>query len=603
MIPDLLIAVAQTSPTPGNVRANLADMLEKIRSARTAGAKLIVFPELATSGYMLGDRWEHDSLIREIESANEVLRQASLGIVVVWGTVVADWNKIGEDGRTRKYNAACIAVDGNYVSNGVLSWIPKTNLPKYRVFDDARHFYPAAKVALEMGIHLEDLLRPFSVLIDGKEVKLGLVCCEDIWDDEYRTKPALFYAERGANLLVDISSSPWTAEKWRARERILRARVHETGLPILYVNNVGLQNNGKNLIWFDGDSCYVNNTGQRTWRAPCNEEGLFLFRPGESTSDLVRPSSIEEILRVQVLSQRIFFDSFPKVVIGLSGGVDSMVEAALLTEAVGREKVLAVNMPTINNGATTKRIAAEGAKMLGVEYVVSPIQQVYEQELAELARLGFVPAQLTRENGQARLRGNRLAGIAQHLGGVFMNNGNKTEVALNYFTLYGDAAGAAAFLADLWKGQIYELASRLPIPQDVLHIPPSAELSPDQSVDEGKGDPIFYAYHDCLLRAFIEKRWDVTTVMQSLSNGGNNQLEHDLGCEPGVIDQFFGSKEDVVANLEWCWRQYSIEYKRVQLPPVLLTSRRAFGFDRRDTIAGAYFTNEYGLLRDEYLRN
>ncbi len=606
---DIKVAVAQMRPMISAIRHNVDCILKQIREAHIGGADIIVFPELATSGYVLGDRWEQEALIREIEALDEEIRAASMGIIVVWGSVKVDWQKIGEDGRVRKYNVARIAANGTWVSNGLLDgWIPKTNLPKYRIFDDARHFYTSANLAAEMGCKVDELLRVFSVQCRGKNLSLALTICEDLWEDEYLTKPSRIYGAQCPDLLIDISASPWTAGKCMARDRMLVRRVQDSGLPILYVNAVGLENNTKNLIWFDGDSAFVNTEGAIIWRAPQHSSGLF-YAELAGTQQVVpeRLSGVAEIHGALVSAMREFFGPFNRVVIGLSGGIDSAVSAALLVEALGPEKVLAVNMPTMFNSTTTQRLAAQCAGNLGIEYHVVPIQQLLDTHCAALTTAGFTyPEGLVLENIQARIRGAGIqATLAQMEGGVFVCNGNKTEVALNYFTLYGDGAGAAAFLADLWKGQVYELARFLNqragqelIPEGILTLVPSAELSEEQNVEEGKGDPIFYPYHDKLLRAFTERRWDPTTV---LAYAIANDLEAQLGCEPGTLGAFFSTRAAFVENLEWAWECYSVEFKRAQTPPVFLASRRAFGFDRRDTISAGYLTEEYRTLKARYL--
>ncbi len=611
------ITVAQINIESGNIKKNLSTILDAIASAKKNTSKMIVFPELSTCGYLLGDRFEYDAFIKEIEQANETIKKHSIGIVVVFGTVVADWNAIGEDGRVRKYNAVCIAHEGRWVSNGVLDgFIPKTNLPKYRIFDDARHFYPALLLAQEKGISLNELLQVFSVSLDDKKYSFALSVCEDLWEDEYNTKPSLVYKDQHPDLLIDVSQSPWTLGKWKARLRMLKKRATESNLPILYVNSVGLQNNGKNLVLFDGSSCLFNEKGNQVWQADTVKDGLYTITPSKLRTPITPFSSsqkaeIKELHDALVYAMKQFYAPFKKVIVGLSGGIDSALALTLLVEALGSDRVLTVNMPSAYNSSTTKSLAKECAKRLKVTYTVFPITTLYEEELRLLesscATSKEVIPMLVKENIQARLRGHILAAIAGKEGGVFTNNGNKTEVALNYFTLYGDAAGAAAFLGDIWKGQVYALARYCnttmgnPIPKGILTIVPSAELSPEQNVDEGKGDPIFYEYHDALLRLFTERRCDPTVVLRE-ALCGYEYVEELLMCKKGVIATHFKSKAVFVQNLEWAWRQYNTEFKRVQLPPVFLTSRRAFGFDRRDTIADAYFTKEYEMLKKKFLQ-
>ena len=310
---------------------------------------------------------------------------------------------------------------------------------------------------------------------------------------------------------------------------------------------------------------------------------------------------------------RDFYSDYKRVVIGLSGGIDSAVSLAMHVRALGADRVLAINMPTEFNSKTTKSLAALCAKNFGVEYKVVSIQEDYETRLRTLARTGYPnPNDFDRQNEQARIRGNVLADIsaceATRLSGRvgFTCNGNKTEVALNYFTLYGDGAGCSAFFADYWKGEMYELARYINervgkemVPQGIIDIVPSAELSATQNVDEGKGDPIFYPYHDKLLQSFTDKRWDPTNILQELALG---RLDEALGCARGTVKNYFKTPEAFIKDLEWAWGQYSYEGKRHMLPPGFLASRHGFGFDRRDTIADGYFTDEYLHLKEMYLQ-
>jgi NAD+ synthase (glutamine-hydrolysing) len=403
------ISIAQMKSIPMDLETNLQTMRQMIEEAKRSKTDIIVFPELCVSGYVLGDRFENVDFVTELQQANERIRAMSEGIVVIWGNIIIDESKIGEDGRIRKYNAACIAQNGSYVSNGVLiGYIPKNNLPKYRIFDDARHFYPAYKLAEEQGHTLQEFFKPFIVSVQGEEYSLALTVCEDLWEDEYTHKVSQLYKSENPDLLVDISASPWTLSKWKARERMLYKRVAGSGIPILYVNGVGLQNNGKNLIWFDGSSALVDRSGVFIFRAPSNQEGVYTTSIAEIAhhKEIAHIEEIEELYNALTASMKAFYEPLGTIVIGLSGGIDSAVSLALLRQVFPPEKVIAVNMPTRFNSKTTRSLAELCANNFGVNYYVVSIDKLFTEQVNLLESTFKEPlTTLTKENIQSRLRG------------------------------------------------------------------------------------------------------------------------------------------------------------------------------------------------------
>ena len=618
------IAVAQMGVVPGHPDVNVQKMVVEIEKARAQGCALIVFPEMAVPGYLLGDEWENAAFVNDCFAYNEVIKEATQGIAAIWGNVYVDAQKRGEDGRVRKYNAAFVAQNGEWVGNG---HVFKTLMPKYREFDDERHFYSLRKDAADQGVSLETLLQPFELEFDGVKRKLGVLLCEDMWSDDYSVNPIDLLLANGADALINLSCSPWTWRKNNKRHSVVRNRIQNHPVPFVYANNVGTQNNGKTIFMFDGNSTVYNPDGslQRV-ATDYIEETIYaeLFVPQQT----VCPNPVvgeerdrEELLAGLVYAIRSFFATFQskRVVIGLSGGIDSALSVALLTEALGAENVFAINMPSQFNSETTKGAARRLAENLGIHYTSISIQHSFENTVKELEAAVFerldgsqalVPVHLSglnRENIQARDRGSRvLAGVASALNAVFVNNGNKTETALGYATLYGDVNGALAPIADLYKLEVYELArfinqkkGREIIPATIFDIPASAELSADQNVDEGKGDPIFYPYHDKLVRAFVEFRLDPEDLLRYYQQGTLGAVLH---CEQTLIDNYFTTPEAFVADLEHKWRLYKLSYfKRIQAPPILAVSKRAFGFDLREAQNGVHYTREYQRLKTELL--
>ncbi|KXK08531.1 MAG: Glutamine-dependent NAD(+) synthetase [Microgenomates bacterium OLB22] len=622
------ISLAQLDITPGRPDLNAAKMLQEIHAARERGSDIIIFSEMAVPGYLLGDEWENDSFINDSLSYNEDILAASEGIAVIWGNVYAESDKKGEDGRTRKYNAVFVAQDRKWVSNGVFEGHTfKTLMPKYREFDDERHFYSLAKVSQERDVPISSLLKPFPLQIGEKTHMVGTILCEDMWCEDYPINPTKILVENGAEMIINLSCSPWTWRKNDKRHRVVRSLLKESQVPFVYVNNVGVQNNGKNVFLFDGGSAIYTEDGYlHAMTHDYTEEVLDVQLGRASTATISDPElsdeqDLKEVYDGLVFGLRHFFSTLPtkNVVIGLSGGIDSALSAVLLTAALGKEHVYAVNMPSKFNSHLTKGAAAALAQNLGIHYTIYPIQASIDQTIDELNHLVFTsqddskketPITVTpfiTENIQARDRGSRvLSAIAACLNGVFTNNGNKTETALGYATLYGDVNGAIAPLADLYKGEIYALARYINqlkgkdlIPTSIIDVVPSAELSADQDVTQGKGDPIIYPYHDKLLRSFIEFRRDPEYILDLYTK---ETLEESLKIEAGLVKKHFPTTESFISDLEHKWKLYKINYfKRIQTPPIITVSRRAFGFDLREAQNGIHFTRRYKELKERLL--
>ncbi|HWR39044.1 MAG TPA: NAD(+) synthase [Patescibacteria group bacterium] len=634
----LHIALAQLDVTPGRPDLNTASMLTMIASARENGVKLIIFPEMAIPGYLLGDLWEQSAFLRDCETYGQQIIAASEDIGIIFGNVAVDWDRCGDDGRVRKYNACFTAYNGRLIAPQGAQPYPyriKTLHPNYREFDDTRHFYSLRKLACERDQALTEFLQPTAVPFPGGDIHIGCVICEDGWNDDYPVNPLQILQNNGpVDIFVNISSSPYTLGKNNKRNRVFSRQASSLKTPLIYVNKVGLQNNGKTVYTFDGFSTVYDSSGQIIAHCtPFQETLRFVALPlnqneNSAPSALAVPpvddTSIETIYRAVHYGTKKFLAAIgmSKVVIGVSGGIDSAVAAALYTEILGPDNVLLINMPSRFNSSTTRDLALQLAKNLGCQYTVMPIQEAVENTVQQIqstpilhfsagkeSRLTVTPFIL--ENIQARDRSSRvLAAAAAAFGGGFTCNANKTELTVGYSTLYGDQSGFFAALADLWKHQIYALADYLNqivyqrevIPRATIEIIPSAELSADQSVDEGKGDPLIYPYHDYLFRAFMEF-WNRSTPEDVLLWYQEQTLESRLGCEPGLLSRVFPSPREFITDLERWWQLYAGMgvAKRIQAPPVLAVSRRAYGFDHRESQNTPYYTLAYRQLKEKLL--
>lgn len=620
--------------TPGRPDLNTKTMLTMIKEAKQQQVQIIIFPEMSIPGYFLGDTWEQRSFLRDCEEYGQEIIEASTQICIIFGNIAMDWNKVNDDGRVRKYNACFVANEGKLLGNDNFPY-PfriKTLLPNYREFDDSRHFYSLRKLATELDENINQLLQPVNISLAGKQLKLGCLLCEDGWCDDYTVKPVTAIHHNGpVDLFVNISSSPYTIGKNNKRHRIFSQQAKIANRPLIYVNNIGIQNNGKTIYTFDGCSTVYNHNGEIIEYCPAFSASikyidLYLAKDNVKDSPITIPyhdSDISMIYQGIAYGTKRFLESIglEKVVIGASGGIDSAVSAALYTNILGPENVLLVNMPSMYNSQTTKDLSAKLANNLGCLYTVMPIQEVIDYTIQQISNTPVINltngeqqqlpiSSFVVENIQARDRSSRiLAGVAAAFGAGFTCNANKSEMTVGYSTLYGDQAGFLAALSDLWKYQIYELAcfinnhiyEKEVIPQEIINLVPSAELSFDQSIDEGKGDPIVYPYHDYLFRAFME-HWNRKIPEDILLWYEQGVLDEKIGCELGLVDKLFPTPHEFITDLEKWWKLYTgmAVAKRIQAPPVLAVSRRAYGFDHREAQNQAYFTINY-LKRKESL--
>jgi NAD+ synthase (glutamine-hydrolysing) len=615
--------LVQMEVRPGCPGENTAVMLDAIASARAERADFVIFPEMAIPGYLIGDEWEHVAFLRECEACAEEIRAASGGLTVLFGSVAMDWTRRNEDGRVRKYNAFFTAHDGAFVgpAGGPYPFVVKTLHPNYREFEDSRHFFGLRHLALEENRTPESLLAP--VRVNGLD--LGCVLCEDAWDADYAISPLRVLRARGAALMVNISASPFTFNKRRKRNQVFGAHAAALRCPIVYVNTVGIQNNGKTVFTFDGASAvYGSGGGMAAGPGPFESGAVTLDIPLDSGAAFgaqpeIRDDGIADLYAALTYGTRRFLElcGVDKVVVGVSGGIDSSVVAALYSRILPPDALLLVSMPGAYTSNTTRGLADALARNLGCLYTVVPIVDSAESTRRRLDGLDVRSPDGRRrtvlrcgervmENIQARDRSARvLAAVAAAFGGVFTCNANKSEATVGYTTLYGDLGGFLASIADLWKTEVYALARHLnetvfgceTIPRGTLEIVPSAELSADQAVEAGRGDPLVYPYHDRLFQSWVEW-WNRTTPEDILTWYADGTLAAKLKYD-GDIGALFPSAAAFIADLERWWSHYQGMglAKRIQAPPVLAVKRRAFGFDHREAQMGVRYTRAYTDLK------
>jgi NAD+ synthase (glutamine-hydrolysing) len=531
--------MAQIDLAVGAVAANTAKIIDYAQRARDdLGADLVVFPELSVSGYPPEDLLLHAGMRKQVEQGIAQIRDTVQGIAMIVGLPEYEDDTI--------YNSCVVLADGK-----TLCSYRKQLLPNYSVFDEERYF-TAGK-------------RPAVFRLKG--VAIGLAICEDIW------APGPMAAARaaGAECVIAINGSPFQIDAQGNREQMARARVAEAGIPLLYVNMVG----GQDELVFDGGSFVMTPDAEVCFRAPAFSEALsavtvLAVATGLKfeSNNIAKLASIEaSVYGALIAGTRDYVDKhgFPGVVIGLSGGVDSAMVLAIACDALGADRVRAVMMPFHYTSAISQEDAALQAATLGIQYDTIPIAPIYDATVAQLEPIfAGQEEDVTEENIQARCRGLLLMAISNKTGWMLLTTGNKSEMAVGYATLYGDMAGGFAPIKDCSKTLVYRLAHYRNslgsvIPERVLTREPSAELRPDQKDSDSLPD---YAILDPILDAFI--------------------LE-DLSVDEISARGF--DRDTVIRVLEMVRRN---EYKRRQSPPGVRISSRAFGRDWRYPITSGY---------------
>ncbi|NOR86849.1 MAG: NAD+ synthase, partial [Bacteroidales bacterium] len=532
------IALAQINYHIGNFASNETKIKDTLKKAKLAGADLVVFAELAVSGYPPRDFLEFDDFIEKCHLMTENLAEECTEIAAIVGLPTRNTAKKGKP----LFNSAA------FLSEGKIQQIRnKSLLPNYDIFDEYRYFEPN---------------KDFSC-IDYKGKKIALTICEDLWnigdDPLYTVNPMDELMKEKPDLMINIAASPFHHDQREIRKDILKKNVEKYEIPLFYVNHVGAQTE----LLFDGGSLVMNEKAEITGELQYFEEDFSIF----NTENLVagKPSStspdkMELIHDALVMGIRNYFEKlgFKKAILGLSGGIDSAVTLALAVRALGAENVLSVLLPSQYSSDHSIKDAEDLAKNLGSPYEIIPIKNIYNTFEKELqAQFKGLPFGIAEENIQARSRGVLLMALSNKFGYILLNTSNKSEAAVGYGTLYGDMNGGLSVIGDVYKIDVFSLARYINkdkevIPWNTITKPPSAELRPDQKDSDSLPD---YDILDEILFQYIEKR-----------KGPKELVE--MGFDEPLVRRILK-----LVNTN--------EYKRYQTPPILRVSSKAFGMGRR----------------------
>lgn len=530
--------LAQLNFKIGDFEGNTAKIADTIFNAKQKGADLVIFSEMSVCGYMPDDLLDYPWFVEKCEQSLEAVAQSCQGIAAIVGGIMRNPNK----GRLLQ-NVVC------FMQNGKIQQVTaKTLLPTYDVFNESRYFEPASN----------------SDLINFKGIQIGVAICEDIWDIyndfEYQKSPGTILKDLGADIIINPSASPFHLGKQSLRNRVFSGQASRFDIPVLYANQVGIHTE----LLFDGSSRAINSNGEIALQLPEFQESISYinFENNQFVSSKtlpVEPDEIETLHSALIFGIKDYFQKmgFKKAVLGSSGGIDSSVVQALLTEALGSENVLAILMPSQFSSDGSVNDAKALSVNLGNPFEIIPIKHIFDQYSDSLSSL-FKGREfnVAEENLQARSRGVLLMAISNKFGNILINTSNKSEMSVGYSTLYGDMCGSLSVLGDVYKGQVYALAryinrNQVIIPQEIIDKAPSAELRPGQKDSDSLPE---YGVLDEILRLYVEGRKSKDEITME-------------GYDSQTVEKIVNM---VNAN----------EYKRYQAPPIIRVSSKAFGKGR-----------------------
>lgn len=549
------LALAQLNYHTGNFESNASKIIQSIRQAKSDGADLIVFSEMCVVGYPPRDFLEFEDFINRSEESIQKIADVCRGIAAIIGAPTRNPQAEGKD----LYNSALLLEDGK-----IQAIRHKTLLPNYDIFDEYRYFEPN---------------RSFEV-VTFKGFRIALTICEDLWNSKenplYILNPMDELIRQQPHLMINIAASPFSNVQIDLRREVMRRNALKYKLPLFYCNLTGAQTQ----LIFDGGSMVVNADG--TVADELNhfvqDGGLYELQMENNTTRIVvlkkhliktNESPISTIRQALVLGIREYFSKqdLSKAILGLSGGIDSAVVLALAVEALGKDKVRAVLLPSRYSTRHSISDSEQMAKGLGIQYDVISIEKTFnalEETLKPV--FGDMPFDLTEENMQSRSRGVLLMAMCNKYGYILLNTSNKSELAVGYGTLYGDMCGGLSVIGDLYKTEVYALARHINstqeiIPENIITKPPSAELRPDQKDSDTLPD---YELLDKILFLYIEERKSPQEIIQA-------------GFDVNIVTRVLR-----MVNMN--------EWKRLQSPPVLRVSVKAFGPGRRVPIVAKYLS-------------